>query len=132
MSWFLRSGANRILLFAIVALLVYFGFASVGKAWEAYGLQQDERRLNKEIEELKAYNTILEKQKEYAQSDTAIEYEARQMGLIKPGETAVVVVIPPEAEAKPEQVPKPEKQQNDTRPNWQRWWDMFFGDREGG
>ena len=132
MKWFSRVGVSRVLLFLVVPFLVYFGFASVGKAWEAYQLKQEEKRLRQEIEELQTHNAGLQQQKEYAQSEVFIEYEARQMGMIKPGETAVIVVTPPESEESVDRVASPDRQAEVLLPNWRRWWNLFFGESEGG
>ncbi len=132
MKRFSRVGISRVLFFLIVPFLEYFGFASVGKAWEAYQLKQEEKRLRQEIEELQTYNAALQTQKKYAQSEAFIEYEARQMGMIKPGETAVIVVTPPEAEENVDRAASPDKQVEVLLPNWRRWWNLFFGESEGG
>ncbi len=75
-----------------------------------------------ELEKEKKDNEALKKKLTQVQNPQFIEEEARnKLFLAKPGER--VIVIPKEQlQATPSSPAKP----IDTRPNWKKWWDVFF------
>jgi len=73
------------------------------------------------LEQLRRENEALKKELEYKKSDEFAEGEIRnKLGLIKEGET--VVIIPKEED---QQVTTDNGQL--TKPNWEKWRDLFFG-----
>ena len=90
-------------------------------------------RLNKQVEIVRVEATqaaltqlALETKVAYASSDQAPEDYARGEGHMKKDEDFVVVIIgsdnaPPIETPEPTLVPTP-------KPNWQLWWDLFFGE----
>ncbi|MBI2910478.1 MAG: septum formation initiator family protein [Chloroflexi bacterium] len=128
MNWLRGVPASRILLFLVIPILLYFGLGTGSWALREYQQRQEEARLKQEIEAQRAKYDVLKAQKEYLQSDEYIEKVAREdLNLIKVGERAVVVLAPsPVAGAAEEASPKARK--TEPRPNWQRWWDLFFSD----
>ena len=116
---------SQVLILATLVFLILIGFSAVGRLTHLYGLRQDEARLRAEIAVLESEHQALEQRKAEVQSDAYIEKVAReQLNLIKPGETAVVIVAAPApaiVAATPPPPPPP-------TPNWQRWWNLFFGD----
>lgn len=75
-----------------------------------------------ELEKEKKINQQLKKDLAAIKKPQYIEEEARNnLFLTKPGED---VVILPSDYLKTSPPPKPKKQ--DTRPNWQKWWELFF------
>lgn len=127
MNWLSGLPTSRILLFLTIPLLLYFGFSTGSWALREYQQRQEEARLKQEIEVERARYDALQRQKDYLQSDEYIEKVAREeLNLIKSGERAVIVLAPtPTARLTDEAPPKVKKP--DLRPNWQRWWDFFFG-----
>lgn len=109
-------------------LLLYFGYATVGKALEIYSLRQEAGRIRQEVETLKARNALLQQQKGYLEAEGYVERVAREeLDLVRPGETSVVVLLPSvEGAGGAGSLQGVEGQ--DQRPYWRRWWDLFFGD----
>lgn len=119
--------AKRILLFLAVPLVIYFAFATGGKALQAYHLKQEENRILQEIEGLKAQYLVLQEYKDYVQSVEYIEKIARMdLGFIKPGETAVIVLAPPSLTSIIEELPSAVEEREEP-PVWKRWWDFLLG-----
>jgi hypothetical protein len=91
-------------------------------------------RLNKQKEVVRALATqaaqtqvALQTQVAYAGSDLAVQDWARAEGhYIQPGDQPLVPVeqpgVPPIRSEQPTAVPTP-------MPNWQVWWELFFGER---
>jgi cell division protein FtsB len=75
----------------------------------------------KELEDEKMLNQKLKAQISIVQSKDFIEEEARnKLFMAKPGEQPVIIpsnLLQEEKEKKPQ----------DKLPNWQKWWDLFFG-----
>lgn len=126
----LRLSVNRLVILLTVPLILYFGVGLVQQWLEDYRLQVHRDRLLTEQQRLKEQQQQLRDQIGYYQSDAYIEQIAReQLGLVKPGDTAIAVVAPPPVERPPltEPAPAAKPPAPDTRPVWQRWWDVFFG-----
>lgn len=88
----------------IAVALALFGFLALSTARNLvrhYELQSRERELRVELRQLDADHAQLEAVRQYLQSDEYIEDVARRvLGLVRPGETLVVVSGPtPAAEA---------------------------------
>lgn len=84
---------RTMLVLAIITLTIYFLFAFAQRTAQIYGLQQEETRLTREIKDLHVRNTQLLQDRDGLQRDTDIEKVAREeLNLIKPGETAVIVL----------------------------------------
>lgn len=108
-----------------MGVLLYLGLVTAGQTLRTYQLHQEEDRLKEEIALLEAKNRSLQAQEEYYASDAYLEKSAREdLNLIKPGETAVVVIpAPTPTPAAPAAAPPAAP----GRPAWQRWWEFFFG-----
>jgi cell division protein FtsL len=127
-SWI---GPGLLMVF-VVPLLVY-GAYSIGDRWyQNYILTRQEESIRVEVLQLREENLRLQKELNEAKSDSGIEKTAReQLGLIRPGDTAIQLVGPPGAQpapapartapAPPPQAPAPE------RPGWLRFLDGLFG-----
>ena len=123
-----QMSIGRFVIFLTLAVLLYLGVAAVGKAVQIYRLDQEERQIRGEIEELKARNEALQKQVEYLKSEAYVEKVAREeLNLIKKGETAVIVLSPEGSAATAEKRPS-ENKESRQQPNWQRWWQFLFGE----
>ena len=72
------------------------------------------------LKELRKENEALKNELKYKESNEFAEKEIRdKLGLVKEGEA--IVVIPQESSGQPQ-----ESSGQDTRPNWQKWRDLFF------
>jgi cell division protein FtsB len=85
---------KRILIVAAFFIVAYFGVLIVSNAITHMKLARDEAALRVEIATLQHRQAQLNAVREYMKSDTFIEAAARQNGLVKPGESAVVPVGP--------------------------------------
>ena len=120
----------------VVPLLVY-GAYSIGDRWyQNYLLTQQEEAIRAEVIRLREENLRLQRELVIARSDAGIEKLAReQLGLIKPGDTAIQIVGPggPAASgpgvsrSTPAQTPAEPKPSPAERPAWLRFLDGFFG-----
>jgi cell division protein DivIC len=111
---------------AVVAapLLLYALLATGQKALDNYRLNQEADALRSEVVALKRDNVELQRQIELARQDVAIEAIAReQLGLIKPGDTSLIVVGDRAPTAQPQQA----AEQPPPPPTWRQWFDVFFG-----
>lgn len=122
-------GWSRIALLLAVPLLIYVVGAAGLKALEAYQLRQDADRLRREIVELQTRNADLRRQIEYLRTDAYVEKAAREeLHLVKPGETATVMVGPPDLEPGPllaSVARGGDTPTRDVRPTWRRWQEFF-------
>jgi len=73
------------------------------------------------LEKLRKENEALKNELKYKESNEFAEKEIRdKLGLVKEGE--VIVVLPGESNDKTQ-----ESSDKSTKPNWQKWRDLFFG-----
>lgn len=106
-------GPTHMVLAVAALLLGLFLYAAMQTATQTYRLHDERRDLTQEVEVLRAQKAELEGLREYLASDEYVESVARsQFGLVRPGETAVVVDAP-EAPAR------------DPEPG-ERWWESLF------
>ncbi len=74
--------------------------------------------LKDQEEEAKRKKQLLQQQLHVVNTPEFIESQAREkLGMVKPGEH--IVLAPPPS-------PAPQKTNNDTASNWERWWNLFF------
>ena len=127
-SWI---GPGLLMVF-VVPLLVY-GAYSIGDRWyQNYILTRQEESIRTEVMQLREENLRLQHELNFARSDTGIETVAReQLGLIKPGDTAIQLVGPQGAQVAPapaEPAPAaPVQGPPAERPGWLRFLDGLFG-----
>lgn len=90
-SWF-RAGWLAMFLLPVVAYAAF----SIGDRWyQSHVLGREEALLRREIAELRLQNLRLQEDLREARSDGAIERVAREeLGLVKPGDHAIVLVGP--------------------------------------
>lgn len=75
--------------------------------------------LTKELEAEKRKNQFLIQRLFYVKTNDFVEEEARRkLGLVKQGEHIVIAPSAPSKEEKPQEI--------DKRPNWKKWWSLFF------
>lgn len=123
----------HIVLLLSIPILAYLALAVGSKALELYRLQERSAEIRQEIRQLQDKNEGLQRQIAYLRSDPSVEGIARQqLGLVRPGDTAVTLVSPSQGSAieSPPSSPVPVEPASTPRPNWQKWRDYFFPSRE--
>ena len=106
-------GPAQMVLTLAVLLLGLFAYAFLQTAAQSYRLRESERILFDEVQVLRQQHAELEGLAAYLESDEYVEAFARQQfGLVKPGETLVVVDAPTSSAS--ERVPG------------ERWWEALF------
>jgi cell division protein FtsB len=106
-------GPAQMVLTLAVLLLGLFAYAFLQTAAQSYRLRESERVLFDEVQVLRQQHAELEGLAAYLESDEYVEAFARQQfGLVKPGETLVVVDAPTSSAS--ERVPG------------ERWWEALF------
>ncbi len=107
---------GRIILAISLMVAAYLLFSAGGNLIESFRLADDEDRLRAQVEQLHFQEKQLEQIRDYLRSDEYIEFMARRVfGLVKPGESLVVVQAPPADDARAEP--------GAGRP----WWERLFG-----
>ena len=115
-----RLSLSRVVIILAALLVGYFIFAAVGDTVLSQRMSRDEQRLQQEVEELRRDQAKLEAIRDYLWTDEYIEGVARRLhGLVRPGETLIVVssnVTP---------TPLPEHQPDEESPR--AWWEELYG-----
>ena len=110
---------TRVLMLGAAVVVAYLLFTAAGEALLSRRLDQEEQRFEREIIELQQQQAELEAIREYLQTDEYIEGVARRvLGLVRPGET--LVVVSSTAPITPTPGPLPDE----TTP---RWWEYLYG-----
>jgi cell division protein FtsB len=104
---------GRLLLSAMLIVGIYFTFSAGTNFVHSYRLEGEEARLRAQVERLRQQQDQLQQIRDYLRTDEYVEFMARRVfGLVKPGETLVVVEAP-EGQA-PEEEPAA------------TWWQRLF------
>jgi cell division protein FtsB len=115
--------AKKIVFFGIliISLFIINNLShSIYSLWQKRQLVTDAKL---EVDKEKQRNLELKNKLNQIKRPQFIEEEARnKLFLSKPGEQILVISEKDLAEATASVKPKP----RDTRPNWKKWWDMFF------
>jgi len=97
----------------------YLVFTTVVTSLKSHGLAHDENAVRQEIVDLQGQRDELVAVREYLSSDEYVESVARRvLGLVKQGETRVIVTSP---EADAEEPPA------EATPAGRNWWESLFG-----
>lgn len=109
---------GRILLVFTVVVAGYLLVSAGGGVVHSYRLASDEAALRGEVQELESQKDQLLQIRDYLRTDEYIEFMARRVfGLVKPGETLVIVNAPKAAaDAHPSDEPAE-----------LTWWQRLFG-----
>ena len=114
--------SQRALAVATLALVLYLGVLTLMKTLQTYGTYQEADRLRADIGHLQDRYAELEALRDYERSDDFVEQMARrELNLIKPGETAVIVIAPTPAPVQAS-APAPEPE----TPWWRSLWARFI------
>ncbi|MGD0114864.1 MAG: septum formation initiator family protein [Dehalococcoidia bacterium] len=115
----LGRSVPRIILVAAAVVAGYLLFTTVATALKSHGLAQNEASVRKQIADLDRQHDELVSIREYLSSDEYIESVARRvLGLVKPGETRVLVTSPEADAGTPAAAPTPTDG---------AWWESLFG-----
>ena len=94
--------ARRMLVVFFVFLMVYFGTAIVKAQVDLYQANQELRELDEVLFQLQLEKETLEHEREFVESEEYVEFKAkRELGLLKPGETLIILKDPGEDEQQP-------------------------------
>jgi cell division protein FtsB len=105
---------GRLLLVLCLTLSGYLLMTASGSFADAFRLAGREDAARREVEELRAEEARLTEIRDALRSDEYVEYIARSVfGLIKPGETLIIVNAPPS--------------ETDPEDSGDRWWEAIFG-----
>lgn len=75
--------------------------------------------LSQQVADKKKEHLFLQERLRFVKSNTYVDEEARdKLGLVKPDEHMVLVPVNTTEASAVEQI--------DTRPNWEKWWRLFF------
>src|SRR5688572_5333373 len=86
---------GRLLLVAALVVVGYLCFSAGTNLLHSYRLASDEARLRENIERLRRQQDQLIQIRDYLRTDEYVEFMARRVfGLVKPGETLVIVDSP--------------------------------------
>lgn len=118
-----------VLIGAVALALTYSAISTVRYVAHNYRLHQDEARLRREITELNRDHEELLAVRDYVRSDSYVEEVARRvLGLVKPGETLVLVSSDATPQASP--TPAPGAAGPSALPDDRsEWWERLFIDR---
>jgi cell division protein FtsB len=109
----------RIILIAAAAVVAYLLFTTVATAVKSHGVAQNEQSVRQDIADLNRQHDELVAVRDYLSSDEYIESVARRtLGLVKPGETRVIVTSPDADPEQPSEAPTPAAG---------KWWESLFG-----
>jgi cell division protein FtsB len=112
------SPVGIVVILAVLAVS-YLAFTAGGSALKSFQLGGDEQQAQGEVAELQRRYERLLVLREYLQSDEYVESIARRvLGLVRPGETLVIVSSPEDAGAAGS-----EETGSLDRP----WWEVLFG-----
>jgi len=133
--WQLPSWLGPGLIFLFVVPLLVYGAYSIGDRWyQNFILTQQEEAIRADVTRLREENVRLQHELVVARSDAGIEKIAReQLGLVRPGDTALQIVGPGGATANSVQAPTaPDSAAAPTqpareRPGWLKFLDGLFG-----
>jgi len=125
----LMKRGSRVAMLAVVGLVVVSAVL-VTNVFPIRSLIAQQRRVDLAREQLTALQTEnerLQASADFLATDTGVEMVARRdFGLVRPGETAYVVVDPDDKGFSPE-VPQAAPEPEAVRPWWQQVWDFLTG-----
>ena len=114
-----RLALSRLVILFAALVVGYFIFAATENIFLSQRLDRDEQRLQQEIAELQRQQVELEAIRGYLQTDEYIEGIARRvLGLVRPGETLVIV----SSSVAPTPTPEGQPAGDARRP----WWEIVF------
>ena len=124
------GGGRVIFLTVACALFIFLSIAISERTVQIYRLRGEISQLNSELKEMEDHHQELLEQRDYVSSQAYVEKVAREeLGLVKPGEKAVVIVSDGGTAPTPQ---GPSDDAKEKQPFWRRWSQIFSqsgGDR---
>ena len=116
---------TRTIIWVTGLVCLAFLLGSLAQAWTNSQLMQQLHTTQAQTQQAQNYHDHLAQQANHYQDASVIEKEAReQLGYVRPGEHAVVIVGSKET---PTQETAPAKKSAPPQNFWQAWWNIFFG-----
>jgi len=101
-----------------------FLLGTLAQAWSNNHLAQQVQQEQQSLQQVRDQNTHLKQAADYYKDPAVVESEARQqLGYIRPGEHAVIIIGADDQQQHNTQPTKPAPQQQG---HWQDWWNIFF------
>ena len=123
-AWWARPG---LLLLFLLPTLSYAGYSVTDRWYQSYLLAEEEEALRLEIGDLRQQNLRLQAELLEARSDRYVEAVAReQLGLVKPGDRAFVLVGPA-APSTPAALPIATPPTRPDKPAWRTFLEAVLG-----
>ena len=119
------SALTRTIVWITALICLAFLLATLAQAWSNSQLAQHVQQAQQQLQQTQAHNAALKTLARHYQQSSVIESEAReQLGYVRHGEHAVVIVnvSSQPAQSAPRRAPPPAPQSF-----WQQWWNVFFG-----
>jgi len=102
-----------------------FLLGTLAQAWSNSTLIQQVQSEQQRLHQMQQHSVELKKLEHQYQDPTEIESAARQqLGYVRPGEHAVIIVSPPQTNTESRQG---NQDKGATTGFWQEWWNSFFG-----
>lgn len=103
-----------------------FLLGSLAQAWSNSQLEQQVQAAQQQVQQTQQHHDALARMADHYKNPTVIESEARQqLGFVRPGEHAVVVVS---ENGTAQQKASRQRSTSTQRGFWQEWWQVFFGE----
>jgi cell division protein FtsB len=116
---------SQTVIWATGLICTAFLLGALAQAWSNSQLMQQVQAAQNSLVQVRMHHTDLLKQSQYYNDPTVLENEARQqLGYIRPGEHAVVVIS---ATAQNKQYTSGHTQPTQQQGFWQQWWNSLFG-----
>lgn len=113
-----RLTLTRVVLLLAAVVVGYFIFDAGKGTLLSHNLTQEEQQLQRQIGQLQDQQARLQALRDYLRTDEYVEGAARRLGLVRPGETLVIV----SSTAPPTPAPTPGGSIS-TAP----WWEQLYG-----
>jgi cell division protein FtsB len=114
-----RLSLTRVVIVLAALAVGYFLFNAAKDTLLSHHLTQEEQQLHQQIDQLQSDKARLEALREYLKTDEYVEGAARRLGLVRSGET--LVIVSSTAPAPP--TPTPGGVASAAKP----WWEQLFG-----
>ena len=114
-----RLSLTQLLILGAALVISYLAFTAAEEFLLSHRLNREEQSLQREISDLRRQQAELEAIRDYLRTDEYVEGVARRvLGLVRPGETLIVVSssVPP--------TPTQEQSLDGDTP---RWWEQLYG-----
>jgi cell division protein FtsB len=113
-----RLSLARVVLLLAAVVVGYFLFNAGKDTLLSHHLTQEQQQLRNQISQLQNDQKKLQAISDYLHTDDYVEGAARRLGLVRPGETLVIV----SSTAQPAATPTPS-----ASGSAQSWWEQLFG-----